>query len=263
MKPSIASPRTKKDKVLSKIKVNKPMNEIARRILLICGILSSAYYIAMNIFIPIKYPGYNIFSQTVSELSAIGAPTKQLWVSLMIVYTVLVIAFGWGVWLSVNRYNRLRVVAGLMMINVVIGLFWPPMHQREVLAAGGGTLTDILHIVWTMITVPIMLFAIGFASAGFRKGFRIYSRVTIVAMILFGVLTGMASPRMEVNLPTPWMGVWERICIGSYMLWVVVLTIKLLRSKKQSGLIKGKTSNEKGKSKPKVVLETDLHRLFI
>ena len=84
-----------------------------------------------------------------------------------------------------------------------------------------------------------MLFAIGLGSALFGKRFRIYSIVTIMAMLLFGILTGLASPRMEANLATPWMGVWERICIGAYMLWVVVLAIILLISKKQSGSIKG------------------------
>ena len=263
MNSSIASPDTKKSTGSLRKKVNKPINQIAQRILLICGILSSAYYVAMNIFIPMKYPGYSTFSQTVSELSAIGTPTRQLWVSLMIVYTVLVIAFGWGVWLSVNKYNRLRVVAVVMIINVIIGLFWPPMHQREVLAAGEGTLTDILHIVWTAITIPLMFLAIGLGAAAFGKGFRIYSIVTIVAILLFGVLTGLASSRMELNLSTPFMGVWERICIGAYMLWVMMLAIILLLSKRQRGSIKSKILNEVCKSKPKFVLETDLHRLFI
>jgi hypothetical protein len=33
----------------------------------------------------------------------------------------------------------------------------------------------------------------------------------------------------KANEPTPWIGVWERINIGVYMLWVVVLAIALLR----------------------------------
>jgi hypothetical protein len=32
-------------------------------------------------------------------------------------------------------------------------------------------------------------------------------------------------------LPTPWMGVWERINIYAYMLWVVVLATALLRGR--------------------------------
>ena len=46
-----------------------------RKGLLMCGILSSLLYVAMNIFVPMQFEGYSYTSQTVSELSAIGAPT--------------------------------------------------------------------------------------------------------------------------------------------------------------------------------------------
>jgi hypothetical protein len=36
-------------------------------------------------------------SQTIRELSAIGAPTRSLWALPAAVYTLLVTAFGWGV----------------------------------------------------------------------------------------------------------------------------------------------------------------------
>jgi len=203
-----------------------------RKILLACGVLSSLLYIAMNIFVPMQYEGYNSASQTVSELSAIDSPTRTLWVSLAFVYTLLVIAFGLGVWKLFERNRNLRIAGALMVLNVVIGLFWPPMHQREVLAAGGGTLTDTLHIVFTMITVPLFLLTIGFGASSFGKQFRIYSIITIVALIVFGVLTGLDSPRMEANLPTPLIGVWERISIGAYMLWVAMFAIALLQKEK-------------------------------
>lgn len=105
------------------------------------------------------------------------------------------------------------------------------MHQREVLAAGGGTLTDTLHLVFTFITIPLLMLAIGFGSTVFGKGFRFYSIATLVILPIAGILTGIDSPRMQANLPTPWMGIWERISIGFYMLWVAVLAINLLRPK--------------------------------
>src|SRR5262245_25405535 len=130
---------------------------MARRILLACGLVSSLLYIAMNVFIPLRWDSYRSFSQTISELSAIDAPTRPLWVPLGIVYTLLVAAFGAGVWQSAHRNGRLRVLGGLFVASGVIGLGWLPMHQREVLAAGGATLTDTMHIVWSVVTVVLML----------------------------------------------------------------------------------------------------------
>jgi hypothetical protein len=37
------------------------------------------------------------------------------------------------------------------------------------------------------------------------------------------------SSTLQANLPTPWVGVWERILIGAFMLWVVVLAVTVLR----------------------------------
>jgi hypothetical protein len=40
-------------------------------------------------------------------------------------------------------------------------------------------------------------------------------------------------PQLEANLPTPWMGLWERIDIFATMLWIAVLAIVLLRAQVQ------------------------------
>lgn len=199
-----------------------------RRTLLVCGILSSLLYVAMNVFVPMLYEGYSSVSQTVSELSAIGAPTRPLWVLLGTVYTLLVAAFGWGVWMSAGRNRQLRVAGALMAVYGVLGIFWPPMHQREVLAAGAGTVTDAMHIVFTG-TVLLMMVAIGFGAAAFGKRFSIYSIATLVIMVAFGVLTGLESPGIHRGLPTSWIGVWERISIAAFLLWIIVLAVALRR----------------------------------
>jgi len=48
-----------------------------RKILLVCGILASLLYVAMNVIGAMMYDGYSSVSQTVSELSAIGAPSAR------------------------------------------------------------------------------------------------------------------------------------------------------------------------------------------
>jgi len=205
-----------------------------RKSFLLCGIISSLFYVAMNIFVPLLFKGYNSASQTVSELSAIGAPTRTLWIPLGTVYTLLVIAFGWGILQSGERNRRLRAVGFLIFAYGIISLIWPfaPMHQRETLAVGGQTLTDTMHIVLAVVTVLLMAMAIGFGAASFGKQFRNYSIATILILLAFGALTGLDAPKVSANLPTPWAGIWERINIGVFLLWVMVLAVVLLRSRK-------------------------------
>jgi len=186
----------------------------------------------MNITCAMQYPGYSSASQTVSELSAIDAPTRPLWVILAIVYSVASIGFGLGLWQSGALNRKLQVAGTLVVINSIIGLFWPPMHQREVLAAGGGTLTDTLHILFSVVAVLLMMIAMAFSAAAFRNWFRAFSVVMLAVALFFGLVTAFEGPRMEADLPTPWIGVWERISIGAYLLWVVVLALTVLGKRK-------------------------------
>lgn len=202
-----------------------------RRYLLWCGILSSLLYAGMNTVIPLFWDEYDIASQTVSELSAVGAPTRPAWMWSIPLYTLLLVGFGWGLVKSGKKRTPLRIVGILIILHGLFGLFWPAMHLREVLAVGGGTMTDTLHMVWTAVTIPMMILEIVFGAAAFGRTFRYYSAVTILVMMGFGILTSIHVPAMEANQPTPLMGIWERINIAAYMLWVIVLAASLLRQK--------------------------------
>lgn len=196
-----------------------------QKTLLICGILAALLYASMIAFMPFWYEGYNSVSQTVSELSAIGTPTRKAWVLLGIPYVLFEVAFGWGVFRSGKQNRRLRIAGIAIMAHGAIAIFWPPMHQRGVTLS----LTDTLHMVWAATVSMLFMLAIGFGAAALGKRFRLYSIVTIVTLLLFGGLTGMDSPNVAANLPTPWIGLWERINIAAFLTWVVVLAVALLR----------------------------------
>jgi hypothetical protein len=204
--------------------------ERGRRSLLACGILASVLYVAMTLFVGLLWEGYSVLSRVPSELSAIGAPTRLLWVWLGMVYGVLMVSFGWIVWKSAPPNRALRVVGALLVVHTVFAQFWPPMHQRAVLAAGGGTLTDTLHLVWATITGFFFMLMVGFGAAALGKRFRVYSIATIVIVLACGAVTGTYASRIQADLPTPLVGVWERISIAVFMGWIAVLATVLLRA---------------------------------
>jgi Protein of unknown function (DUF998) len=204
---------------------------MGRKTLLVCGILASFLYVGMTLFVGMLLEGYSSWSQTISELSAIGTPTRPLWMLLGTVYSVLMVAFGWVVWKSAPPSRALRVVGALIMAHGVFGYFWPPMHQRAVLAAGGATLTDTLHLAWAMVNGLFFLLAVGFGAAAFEKRFRVYSIATLVILLASGVWNSTYASAIQANLPTPWAGVWERITSTTYMLWIAVLATALLRTR--------------------------------
>jgi hypothetical protein len=216
--------------------------EAWRKALLVCGMASSLLYAAM--IWTIRYEGYNPISQVPSELTAIGAPTQALWAWLGWIYTVLVVAFGFGLWKSADRNRAVRIVGGLILAYASLGLLWPfaAMHQREVLAAGGGTWSDTAHVVLGGVTVFLMFLAIGFGATAFGKRFRLYSIASIVVLLAFGALTFLEAPGVQANLPTPWIGLWERINISVFLLWVVVLATMLWRTGTARSFAAGRAS---------------------
>ena len=199
-----------------------------RKLLLLSGIFSALLYVATVELSPSRWPAYSPASQTVSELIGIGAPTRPLVVPLFIVYSLLVYAFGAGVWRSAGPVRALRVAAvgitGKEVLGLIITLF-APIHLRGV----GGTLSDTMHGLLTLVGVVFMVLGIGFAAKAFGTRFRIYSIATIIIVLGFGIRTGLDQPRLATNLPTPGMGIYERVCIYAYLAWVVVLAIALLR----------------------------------
>lgn len=196
-----------------------------RRWLLGCGIAASLVYIGMQVFVPMQWEGYSAASQTVSELSAIDAPTRGLWVFLASFYTVLFTAFGWGVAESAEGSRRLRAAGILLVLQGLLNLHWPPMHLR----GADATLTDTLHIVWSAAAVLLMVLTMAFAAGAFGRRFRNFTIATLAVLIAFGALAGLDGPRLAANLPTPWIGVWERISIGAFFVWMTVLAVVLLR----------------------------------
>lgn len=199
-----------------------------RKALLACSVLASVLYVTTSILGAMRWEGYNPIDQTMSELFAVGAPSKSFVDPLMIAYSILWIALGVGVWLSAGSKLALRIAAagliGKEVEGLIVQIFFP-MSMRGVEGPSHGP----IHGVLTYLGVFCFITAMAAGSAAFGKRFRIYSLVTLLVSSGTAVIAGLTIPEMAADLPTPGMGVWERISIFSYLLWASVLAIGLLR----------------------------------
>jgi hypothetical protein len=208
-----------------------------RRVLLACGAVSSVLFIGSDLIAARVYPGYSYTAQQVSELSAIGAPTRPFWVAMSIVNTPLTIAFGMGVWLSARAKLSRRVVGVLMVAFGVIGFMWvlfAPMNLR-------GIGNDAAHLVFAGVQVPLMVLFISVGGASLGKRFRLYSIATVIAILVPGTVVAIvAAPAIAAGRATPWMGVVERVSVYAPLVWIAVLAVVLWRRTRQTP-----TSSEK------------------
>ena len=209
---------------------------MVRKLLLLCGVISSILYLAaIDLIAPLLHPEYHDYtSQMVSELMAVGAPTRSLLVWLFLPYNLLLFAFAIGVWVSAgnSRAGRFTVgsLSGFAVVSTV-GLLLTPMDVRGTV----GSQRDPLHIACTIVMSIFIVSAI--ASGAFLQGrrFRRYSFATITTVIVFGALAGLLARPLAEQQPTPWLGLAERVNIYATMVWVAVLAAALRRAPGEPG----------------------------
>jgi hypothetical membrane protein len=200
---------------------------IIQDLLLLAGPLSSMVYVTADILCGLRYPGYSFADQVISELSAIGAPTTALWVTLLQVYAVLFAAFTIGVVRESSGNRRLRLTGWLLVAFVLSGPLWSfvPMHQRGDVF----TWTDAGHIALGGVMVLLLSAVIAAGAGALRHRFRVFSQILVAVVFIAGVGTFLYVPRMIDQRPTPGVGTVERIFLYAFLLWIVVLVIALLR----------------------------------
>ena len=187
-------------------------------------------YIVMDVAASLAYDGYSYRDQTISELSATGAPTRPFWLGVSVLYEALAFAFAFGVLLIAGSRRRISIVGWLLLASAASGLLWwlAPMHQRVVLAAGGGTWQDTMHLALGGVSSVLFFGMIGVGAFAFGWRFRLYSLVTVGLMLVFGMLMNLQVEAVSNNEATPWLGVYERIAIEGAMLWEAVFAAVLL-----------------------------------
>jgi len=130
-----------------------------------------------------------------------------------------------------------------------LGLVVFPLRPDSGLTATGQMpLSGVMHTVATFALVVMMFLFMGFGAAGLRKGFRLFSIATAVAVLGGGVLAGSQIERVAAGLPTPWFGVVERSNIYASLLWTAVFAVMLLRTTAQQS--RGVAGSRAGVSPP-------------
>jgi hypothetical protein len=203
---------------------------IVMKTLLGCGAASAALYIAMDTVAALRYDGYSYRSQTISELSAVGSPTRAFWLVASVPYALLVIGFALGVIAAARGRGSLRAIGAMIgAIGVLALVAWPfaPMHQRAVLAVGEGTASDTMHLVLSGADGILMLAIIGIGAATSRGRFRLYSLLTMATVLAMAPYNAIGGARLSNGEPTPWLGIVERVMVFAPMIWLAVLGVRL------------------------------------
>ena len=199
----------------------------------IAGILAVLIYVIAVIIGSALRPGYSQIGNFVSELIETGAPNKGILNPLFIVYNLLTGVFAVGLWIFVQSKspagsaNLGAASAIVLILEAVFGLItvFFPQDIRGTTVTSTGTMHIILAGLSSLATMGAMLlFGLWALKVPGLTGYGWYSLISVVFVFLSG---GLAAYTGSTNSPI--LGLMERMAIGGFLQWMLVLGIKLFR----------------------------------
>jgi len=203
-----------------------------KKLLMLCGTTASVIYVGTVMLGALIRPGYSQVADAISELVADGAPNRSLLSSLFLIYNLLLIAFGMGVFLEAkdrSRGRRSGYIGSLALI--LVGLAGVSMELAFPQDPGGTpeTFAGTMHLVMAGIAslgtmVAILYLALWFRNFSALNHYVMYSRISVTIIFISGGLSAVAMAKHH-----PLFGLIERLTIGTFILWLFVISRRLLQ----------------------------------
>lgn len=200
------------------------LSNLLQKILLSCGILAALLYLGTDLLAGKLLKGYSFSAQSIGDLGAAGSPMRSLFVVLTLVSSAFMIAFGVGVWQTVSPAILPRIVAGLILGNVVTGLaatlFFPNRFGVRPDFGTPGVLLMFLSVLCFVLAMVI-------GAMAFHSWMRILSIAIPATYVLLAILR-FATAASSFAGTTMLIGTQERTMSYSFLIWVTALAIYLL-----------------------------------
>lgn len=202
------------------------------RKLTIFGALGALVYFIHVVLGGILWEGYCHLMQPISDLTASGAPDRALLSVFTLVYGIFSIIFAVSAYLYIRSFAPKIASTGMLLflamhvVSITYNFFPQDLPGAPV------TFTGVMHLVITVLIIPLTIISPILVGLGFRKiqvfkSYGVYSIIT--GVIIF--IAGGATAYFFMN-KLPYFGLIERINIGFLQLWMIVTSIILFTSNK-------------------------------
>lgn len=204
--------------------------ESVQNVLLVCGILAPLLYFGMDRLAGWLLEGYDFSAQSMSELSATGAPTRPLVVGLTAVASAIMAAFGVGIWWAAGPTILQRVVATLLVGHTATGLlgivFFPTRFGERPSFATANVLVMFVSVLCFVLAMVV-------GAVAFGGWLRVVSIAVPASYVVLAIVRSATASASSVTL----VGAQERTMAYGFLAWVMALAIGLLLSRLRTGQI--------------------------
>lgn len=205
--------------------MSKNQSDRKLSVLVIGSIVGPIIFTFAVIVLGLIRPGYSHFMQLMSELGEVGAPNASVMNLATAILGISILLFAFGSHYGISREKGWKVGPIIMVVGGICmmsgGIF--PCDPGCVPVSLVGT----IHEIVSMIGFPAIIFAPFALSQQFKnskvwQGYRIYSIVT-------GVITAILVPVYISEVLKLWNGAIQRVMLGILLIWMEIISIKLLR----------------------------------
>jgi hypothetical protein len=191
---------------------------------LLAGPLATIIYVFAVIYGAAIRPGYSHVYDLISELISSKAPNKKLLNPLFLVFNTLTGIFAIGLFrLPSGGLVTMTWAAIILFAEAIFGfatVFFPQDERTDPV-----THTGTMHIVLAGLSSLSTMGSMLLAGLWFNDTPAIYTFVSLAVVFITGGMTAVATGRKS-----PVAGLLERITIGGFLQWMLVVGILLFAS---------------------------------
>jgi Protein of unknown function (DUF998) len=199
-----------------------------RKILISCGIVAPVLYVITAIVGAAIRPDYSHIVNAISELISNGAPNKAILDIVFNIYNALLLAFAIGGYIVLKNAPRLcRIAMAIFIAIQILSFSWGffPMDPMGAAPTFAGSMHNVFGgvVAFTTILMPVFM-GLGLRRSNAFQSYAVYAFITSSIIFVSG-LTGV----ILAGQGFPVFGLFERITIGSYEVWIFVTALEVLK----------------------------------
>lgn len=168
------------------------------RILALVGILGVLCYFLHVLLGQASYPGYRAATQAVSELTAVGAPSRLVATVFSALYGLCMVAFSLGIWtLFRDRISSFFSLGCLLLLGRHLVSFFGYLLFPLAQSGYMGRWKEVAHLMVTGVVLILSLAALLLIGLGSWKKYRGLSIVSFAGVFFLAagaLLTQLVSP---------------------------------------------------------------------
>jgi hypothetical membrane protein len=186
------------------------------------GIAAVGLYVGTTLLGGILDPQYSQVGNAISELTGSMAPDRALLAPLYIGYNVLLLGFGYALFRAAAGGILFPVAVVLLALAALSGIGQVTAFRMDS-DGSAQTTVGMIHLVLVGVSSVLcltiaILYGVAFRGVPTLRRLSRYSFATAAGLVL-------TAPLAAGSIGTDLMGLFERITIGVFMLWVVVVSV--------------------------------------